>query len=149
MGGRRYPFNTSNTLVHDHSFCDIAAKVIQKHLDGGAEWGEAQYMPAIEGKEDTVYARQGLFRGRNCKRTIAAHGPYSMSVHCLYPDGTTGNAYKPYEGNKYVLVVRIWPVSHGRQEVKRRAEAGEELAYNPYDQGAVKFRKQEEAAQRQ
>jgi len=119
QAGARYPHATTDAKPHNHRFCPVVAKIIDRVTEGGEPWGTRHEMPAVISEDEARKARTGFYAARYCRQLRNALGePASIQSN-----------YEP-RGDAWIVWVRVWPRSVAKQEIARRVASGEPLAYN-------------------
>jgi hypothetical protein len=96
----------------DKRMVPVVLKLAGMVEEGRWEWGKQYLFPAMESEVEAQAAVRSLYRAR---------GPSGLSIQAgvePQPDGT----FRPW--------TRIWTREQGKQEVVRRVQRGEPLAYN-------------------
>lgn len=129
--GYRYPHATTAARQHDHSMCAVAETIAARAEAGAEEWGTPHRLPPVGDPAEAHRIRNRLFAAKQCKRVQKAHGMLSIAVHYL-TDGEELTNTRTATGRGHILVIRVWPIAHGRARITERVEAGEQLDYNPW-----------------
>ena len=121
--GARYPFPTTDAREADHRFCGVLDAIRRQVAEGKSQWGDRFPMPDRLTEAEARAAKQGLYRARShTSLRRGACGSEPLSVQADYEANGDGT---------YSVWVRVWTRALAQQEIVRRVNGGESLAYNP------------------
>lgn len=118
QAGRKYPFATTDAKPHNHKMCPVITAIATKAHAGDEPWGTPHtwHLPS---EADAKTAKTGFYAARYCREITKLLGePVSIRAN-----------YEP-RGDTFALTVQAWPRSVAKQEIARRVQNGEALAYN-------------------